>query len=123
MARRGQIFNVLPILLIAGAVGGTPQQQQQVRPNVDLGLMGQFVFRVSRVEPGSPAEAAGITPGDIVRRIGRRLIHSTEDLKQVGISHVPGETVEIGYERFEAEIPSKQPAFRRATIQLRALTR
>lgn len=122
MAKKTLLFNVLLVLLIAGVVGGESQTQQQ-RPNVDLGLMGQFVFRVSRVEAGSPAEAAGIRPGDIVRRIGHRLIHSTEDLKQVGVSHVPGEVVEIGYERFEAEGTPKPPAFIRSAIQLRALSR
>jgi S1-C subfamily serine protease len=122
MAKITLVLNVLTVLLIAGVVGGGAPHETQ-RPNVDLGLMGQFVFRVSHVEAGSPGEAAGIKPGDIVRRIGSRLIHSTEDLKQVGISHFPGESVEIGYERFETLGAPKPPSFIRATVQLRALSR
>lgn len=96
MAKLTLLFNVLPTLLIVGTVGAPAPQQ---RPNVELGYMGQLVLRVTYVEPGGPLDAAGLKPGDIIRRLGPRLIHSREDLNQFGRSHLPGESVEIAYER------------------------
>ena len=121
MPKMSVLFNALPVLLIAGAIAAPATQQQ--RPNVDLGVTGQFVFRVSQVEVGSPAEAAGLKPGDIVHRVGLKRIHSREDLVQFGASHFPGQTVEIAYERPGRQVTTGQPSVLRATIQLRAPTR
>jgi S1-C subfamily serine protease len=114
------VLSILCALLIAGARGG---QVQRVQPSVDLGATGRFEFRVTRVEPGSPAEEAGLRPGDIVKRLDKRLIQSPEDLKQFGMSHVPGEIIEIRYERAPTHALSDEPKGFRTTVTLRAPSR
>ena len=112
--------SILAVLLIAGARG---EAVQQVQPNIDLGVTGRFEFRVTRVEPGSPADAAGLNPGEVVRQLANRIIQSPEDLKRFGMSHVPGEFVEIRYERSTILRSSDGPRRLRATVQLRSPVR
>lgn len=50
---------------------------------------------VQSVVPGSPAEASGIRPGDIIVRIGSATIESVEDVFVAVRSHRVGESVEV----------------------------
>lgn len=121
MARNTVLFSLFlaSLIMVASTAGQSPTRQ----PNVSLGFGGQFLLRVTYVEAGSPAESAGLKPGDIVRRIGPRPIHSVEDLKQIVSSHAPGEIVEIAYERPDSQGTLKQPVINRTTAQLRAFSR
>ena len=56
------------------------------------------VVRVAEVAPGSPAEAAGIQPGDIVRTIDGKTITRTTDLRTYIFGHV-GKEVTIVLDR------------------------
>ena len=50
-------------------------------------------IEVRAVEPGGPAESAGIRAGDRVVGIGRRLVNSTSDASEELLKHRIGETV------------------------------
>lgn len=55
---------------------------------------------VTEVEPGSPAEDAGIGPGDIITEIAQKKITAPDDLyKLVKENAVPGKSLLIGYIR------------------------
>ncbi|HKC91789.1 MAG TPA: M50 family metallopeptidase [Candidatus Limnocylindria bacterium] len=56
------------------------------------------VVRVAEVSPGSPAEVAGIQPGDIVRSIDGRSVTRTTDLRSYIFAHA-GQEVSIVLER------------------------
>jgi serine protease Do len=54
---------------------------------------------VQRVQPGGPAEKAGIKPGDIVTSIDGRSIKDGDDLVNEIASRRPGSTARLGYLR------------------------
>jgi hypothetical protein len=51
--------------------------------------------RLTAIRPGSPAEAAGLRPGDIITGIGGQAIPDLQAMSDVLRSHQPGDTVEI----------------------------
>ncbi len=52
----------------------TPQLAQQ------LGYQGEQGALIERVQPGSPAENAGLQRGDLIKEVNRRPVNSAEDL-------------------------------------------
>jgi S1-C subfamily serine protease len=54
---------------------------------------------VRRVLQGSPAAAAGLTTGDVVRRLGSTPIADTADIFEFIGRHSPGDTVEVSVQR------------------------
>jgi putative serine protease PepD len=55
--------------------------------------------QVSQVQPGSPAESAGIQPGDLVTSINGKRITSTEQFIATIDSYAPGNTVTLRIDR------------------------
>ncbi|OLE23890.1 MAG: hypothetical protein AUG49_14780 [Catenulispora sp. 13_1_20CM_3_70_7] len=56
-------------------------------------------YKVEQVAAGGPAEKAGLKAGDIVSKIGDRLVYSYADVAAAVRSHRPGDTVPITYTR------------------------
>jgi S1-C subfamily serine protease len=54
---------------------------------------------VANVFPGSPAEAAGLQPGDAITQINNRSVQTTADLEAVLAGMNAGDRAEIQYER------------------------
>ena len=50
---------------------------------------------ISDVQPNSPADRAGLRPGDIVQQIGDTAVQSSDQLSEAVTRHKPGETVPI----------------------------
>ncbi len=76
---------------------------------------------VEHVEPGSPAEAAGLQAGDVIARLGSHALASSLDLERALLDHGPGDHVPLVVQRKgapqrvelvlqKAEVPKPSPA-------------
>ena len=54
---------------------------------------------VGNVQPGSPAEAAGVQRGDLIKSIDGKAVNSSEDVITMISAHKPGDKVTLGIER------------------------
>jgi S1-C subfamily serine protease len=64
-----------------------------------LGLERDHGALVRSLTPGSPAENAGLRPGDVITRLGDDEIETSDDLVASVRSHRPGDTVEVAFDR------------------------
>ncbi|MEA3208921.1 MAG: serine protease Do [Chthoniobacter sp.] len=60
-----------------------------------LGLPKGFYLRVDAVEPGSPAERAGVRSGDVLTKFGDQMLVNPEQLRVLVRSQKPGGTVPL----------------------------
>ena len=54
---------------------------------------------VGRVRPGSPAQQAGLRPGDVITELGGQPIHTAADVHAVMAGHHPGDRLGVTFER------------------------
>ncbi len=71
----------------------TPEIAQQYNINADHGLI------VEQVQSGTPAEQAGLKPGDVILSVDGKDMNQVEDLIAVLHQHAPGDNVAIVIER------------------------
>jgi serine protease Do len=71
----------------------TPDAVQSQKLPVDSGV------NIDTVQPGTPADKAGLRAGDIIVKLGNQDIHNTGDLQQALIDTPPGTKVTITYYR------------------------
>ena len=71
---------------------------REAKTTWDIGAGPQSVPQISSVNPGSPAEAAGLRPGDVVISIAGRRVYTAEDLVQA-IRARPRQPVSVEIER------------------------
>jgi serine protease DegQ len=64
-----------------------------------LGVEAQTGAIVSSVEPGTPADDAGISAGDVIVAVNGEAVEGSADLRQMIGLHRPGDDVEITYVR------------------------
>jgi S1-C subfamily serine protease len=50
------------------------------------------------VAPGSPAESAGLVPGDVITGLGGKTVTSPQDLSTAIAGHVPGDSVQLQWQ-------------------------
>jgi serine protease DegQ len=71
----------------------TPQLAQQYNINADHGLV------VLQVQSGTPADQAGMKPGDVILTVGGTDMTQVEDLIAVLHEHAPGDVIPVVIER------------------------
>ena len=69
----------------------TPDEAQSQKLPVSSGVS------IDTVQPGTPADKAGLRAGDIIVKLGNQDIHNTGDLQQALIDTPPGTKVTITY--------------------------
>jgi serine protease Do len=98
--------DVLPQLLSAGKVarGRLGVAIQSVDPTLAraLGLDRPRGAVVAEVEPGGPADRAGLKPGDVILRVDQTDIVHTGELTRTVAKHAPGSKVKVEYLRERA---------------------
>jgi|GEM_PF-101685 len=56
-------------------------------------------YKVEQVSSGGPADKAGLKSGDVITKIGDRLVYSYQDVAAAVRSHRPGDSIPITYTR------------------------
>jgi S1-C subfamily serine protease len=74
--------------------GGSPTAQAFLGVTTSTPQAGSGAV-VLEVTPGSPADGAGIQPGDVVTALGSSRVQSSADLLSAVRSHKPGDKVEL----------------------------
>lgn len=90
--------------LVSGdAWGQLPGEDQAFEPFIGVhGIEGSNVARVASVYDNSPAQLAGILPGDVIIRVGRQRVTTFESLQNLIKQHQPGEVVSVKVLRDDA---------------------
>jgi len=73
-----------------------PTPVPPLRPEPRVPGAGQAGALVLEVMPGSPAEKAGLQPGDIIFSIDRQRLEAEQDLAQIISRYHPGDEVTLG---------------------------
>jgi serine protease Do len=98
--------DVLPQLLSAGKVArgrlGVAIQQVDASLARALGLARPEGALVAEVEPGGPADKAGIKAGDLILRVDQSAVPRAEDLPRVVARNRPGSKVKVEIRRERA---------------------
>jgi serine protease Do len=98
--------DVLPQLLSAGKVarGRLGVAIQAVDPALGkaLGMTRPEGALVAEVEPGGPADKAGLKAGDVILRVDQSPIARAEDLPRTVARHQPGSKVKVEFRRERA---------------------
>lgn len=63
------------------------------------GQIPVFGAFVGKVNPGSPAQRAGLQPGDIITELNMRPINSADDIERAISNLQPGATAQIVFQR------------------------
>jgi regulator of sigma E protease len=71
---------------------------RETKEALDIGAGPQSVPQISSVNPGSPAEKAGLQAGDVVLSVGGKRVFTAEDLVQA-IRSRPGQPMPVEVER------------------------
>ncbi|HEV8648594.1 MAG TPA: trypsin-like peptidase domain-containing protein, partial [Actinomycetes bacterium] len=109
------VLKVLPALRAGRNVtgGGNASGTPTAFLGVDLSDAGQGAGAlVAAVEPGTPAAAAGLQPGDMITAADGTTISSPADLRSVVARHKPGNKIKLTWR------PSGQSQTRSATVTL-----
>src|ERR1700732_3531363 len=82
-----------------GSIGITFQEDRSNNPVLMKELGAPHGIVVEAIEPGSPAEKAGLQPGDVITDVNGQPVHSGADLVNPIAQTTIGQSVEIRYVR------------------------
>jgi hypothetical protein len=102
----GVSFAAVSLLTSNHAGNGRPSASSSTRTSASawLGVQTMGVYPESgalvvNVVPGSPADRAGLRPGDVITQIGNRSVQTPTDVHAALANTRTGQQVEIQYER------------------------
>lgn len=95
-------INGVALLALAAAVTYVAYARAASQAEPSLGACGAVGFVVHNVEPGSPAEKAGLKAGDVIVDIDGKQIETNEGLLQV-VKESSGKQVKLTYYRADKE--------------------
>jgi serine protease Do len=96
--------------LFAGETWGTLQMNPLANPETPVLGIGMGMRRaktgvpVQKVEPNSPAAAAGVRVGDVIRSVDGERVREGADLQQVLVKRETGDKVKLGILRSDEEL-------------------
>jgi C-terminal processing protease CtpA/Prc len=127
--RRAALIGVAALLIAGAAYGAVSALETSGKSNAAArsGISGGSAWlgadttsfpltdgaMIVDVVPGSPADAAGLQPGDVITEIDNHAVQTPEDLKATLARLHPGQQVLVGYEQG----PSAGTYTTRATLQ------
>ena len=104
--------------LLAGETWGSLSLNPFANPEMPVLGIGMAMMRgvrgviVESVVPGSPAAAAGVRPGDVIRQLDEDAVRDGRELLQLLAKRQAGETVKLGVQRnrrtIEADVMLKR---------------
>jgi len=89
--RRRQVWTGISVHSVSG--GTVAALNMNTTGNTGIGVV------ISSVKLQSPGEAAGLKAGDIITRLGRRVIHNNADLDGFFLDYYVGDTIGVQYIR------------------------
>src|SRR3984957_13090268 len=82
-----------------GSIGITFQEDRSNNPVLLKELGAPYGIVVEAVEPGSPAEKAGLKPGDVITSVNGQAVHTGADLVNPIAQTIIGQSVDVRYVR------------------------
>jgi serine protease DegQ len=116
--------SIMEQIIQSGAVtrGWIGVEAQEITPELaeSFGLKEAQGALIAGVLRGSPADQAGIKPGDILQRVGSKAIRDPQDMLDTIAAQQPGETVTFSLRRNGSNVDAqvkigKRPPLRKAT--------
>ena len=85
--------------LVGSSHGGAGEGEAWLGLEVVAPPVGGGPVAIAQVEPGSPAERAGLRPGDLITEIGGVPVTNPGDVHALIQGRQPGHQVEVGIQR------------------------
>lgn len=85
--------------IVGSSHGGAAQGEAWLGLEVVAPPVGGGLVAIAQVEPGSPAERAGLRPGDVITEIGGVPVTNPDDVHALIQGRRPGHQVEVGIQR------------------------
>jgi len=84
LANRGDISNTEPKLQNNAADDGLGMELVDLKSDTarQLGVDPNSGVLITSVKPGSPSARAGLTPGDVIEKVGSKAVHNLDDYEQ-----------------------------------------
>ncbi|HXW57404.1 MAG TPA: trypsin-like peptidase domain-containing protein [Candidatus Cybelea sp.] len=89
--------------VVRGSIGVTFQEDNSANPVLMKELGAPYGIVVEDVAPGSPADKAGLKPGDVITHVNGQAVHSGSDLVNPVAQTPLGQSVHISYVRDKQE--------------------
>ncbi len=108
--------------LLAGETWGSLSLNPFANPEMPVLGIGMAMMRgvrgviVESVVPGSPAAAAGVRPGDVIRQLDEDAVRDGRELLQLLAKRQAGETVKLGVQRDRRSIEANVMLKRRSDL-------